>query len=155
MKLQEALSKASEVYYRLKPYCQKIEVAGSIRRQKAEVRDIDLVLIPDDLGKLSYEIGHLGMPILQGKKLTRINFNGTQLDIYYATPKTWATLLLIRTGSKENNIRLCSQARSLGMKLKANGDGIIGKDGQLIPIESEEQIYEILGLKYREPWERR
>jgi DNA polymerase/3'-5' exonuclease PolX len=40
------------------------------------------------------------------------------------------------------------------MKLKANGDGIIGKDGQLIPMESEKQIYDILKLPYQEPWER-
>jgi DNA polymerase/3'-5' exonuclease PolX len=155
MKLEEALRVANEVYYRLKPYCEKIIVAGSIRRQKAEVRDIDIVLIPNNPGKLSQEIDRLGPPIMDGEKLRRFEYNGTQVDLYYATQETWATLLLIRTGSKENNIRLCSRARRLGMKLKANGDGIIGKDGQLIQIESEQQIYEILGLKYQEPWERR
>jgi len=40
------------------------------------------------------------------------------------------------------------------MKLKANGDGIVDVDGQLIPIESEEQVYNILRLPYQEPWER-
>lgn len=140
---------------RLKPHCKEIEVVGSIRRQKPEVRDIDFVLIPSNAGQLSQEIDRLGPPIMDGEKLRRINYNGTQVDIYYATPQTWATLLLIRTGSKENNIRLCSRARRLGMKLKANGDGIIGKDGQLIPIESEKQIYDILKLPYQEPWERK
>jgi len=154
MKLQEAQSIANEVYYRLKPHCEKIVVAGSIRRQKAEIRDIDLVLIPANLGLLSQEINRLGPPVLDGEKLRRVNFNGTQVDIYYANQKTWATLLLIRTGSKENNIRLCSRARSLGMKLKANGDGVIDVDGKLIPIESEEQVYKVLKLPYQEPWKR-
>lgn len=156
MKLAEAQRIANEVYYQLKPHCQreKIEVVGSIRRLKPEIKDVDIVLIPSNPGMLSQEIDRLGPPIMDGEKLRRINYNGTQVDLYYATPRTWATLLFIRTGSTGNNIRLCSRARRLGMKLKANGDGIIGKDGQLIPIESEKQIYEILGLKYQEPWER-
>lgn len=154
MKLQEALMLADEVMERLQPHCQRIEVAGSVRRQKSEVKDIDFVLIPSNPGSLSQEIDRLGLPILGGEKLRRVSYKGTQVDLYYATPQTWATLLLIRTGSKENNIRLCSRARRLGMKLKANGDGIIGKDGQLIPIESEEQVYDILGLPYKEPWQR-
>ena len=154
MKLQEALAIANEAYHRLKPHCEKIIVAGSIRRQKAVVRDIDIVLIPSNPGLLSYEIDRLGPPIKDGEKLRRVNFNGTKVDIYYANPKTWATLLLIRTGSKKNNIRLCSRAQSLGMKLKANGDGIIDVDGKLIEIESEEQVYKVLGLPYQEPWQR-
>ena len=154
MKLAEAQSIFNEIFYRLKPYCERIEVVGSIRRLKPEVGDIDIILIPADAWELDKEIDRLGPPIADGEKLRRVEYNGTQVDIYYATPKTWSTLLLIRTGSKENNIQLCSQARSLGMKLKANGDGIIDVGGQLIPIESEEQVYKILGLKYQEPWER-
>jgi len=154
MKLQEALEIANEVYCRIKPHCEKIEVAGSIRRLKPEVKDIDIVLIPDNSGKLSQEIDRLGPPIVDGEKLKRVEYEGTQVDLYYATPETWATLLLIRTGSVQNNIRLCLRARSLGMKLKANGDGIVDVDGQLIPIESEEQVYNILRLPYQEPWER-
>ena len=154
MNLKEAQAKADEVYQRLKPHCKKIEVADSVRRLKAEVKNIVFVLIPSNFGKLSQEIDRLGPPIMDGDKLRRVEYNGTQVDLYYATPENWATLLLIRTGSTGNNIRLCSRARRLGMKLKANGDGIIGADGQLIPIESEEQIYEILELPYQEPWER-
>jgi len=36
------------------------------------------------------------------------------LDVYIATPDAWATLLLIRTGSKEHNIRMCMRARIMG-----------------------------------------
>lgn len=154
MKLQEAQSIANEVYYRLKPYCEKIIVAGSIRRQKAEVRDIDIVLVPSKPWDLMHAVLDLGSSSVAGEKLRRVEYNGTQVDIYYATPKSWATLLLIRTGSKENNIRLCSRARNLGMKLKANGDGVIDVDGKLILIESEEQVYKVLKLPFKEPWER-
>lgn len=154
MKLKEAQAIANEVSRKLSPYCERIETAGSIRRQKPEVRDIDIVLVPSKLWDLNQAILNLGPSHVAGEKLKRVNYNGKQIDIYYATENTWVTLLLIRTGSTENNIRLCKRARSLGMKLKANGDGIIGKDGQLIKIESEEQIYSILKLPYQKPGER-
>ena len=154
MKLKEAMGIANEVYYRLKPYCQKIVVVGSIRRQKDNVRDIDIVLVPANPWELNRTISALGPSSVAGEKMKRVSYKGTQVDVYSATPENWGTLLLIRTGSKENNIRLCKQAKRLGMKLKANGDGVIGKDGRLIPIESEEQIYQVLRLPYQQPWER-
>lgn len=154
MKLQEALMLANEVMERLWPHCQHIEVAGSMRRQKAEVKDIDFVLIPSNPGQLSHEIDHLGLPVLDGEKLRRINYKGAQVDLYYATPQTWATLLLIRTGSVKSNIRLCSLAKKRGWHLAASGDGLFNEKGERIAGDSEESIYEALGLEYKEPWQR-
>lgn len=154
MKLQESLMLADEVMARLKPHCQRIEVVGSIRRQKAEVKDIDLVLIPLNAGSLSQEIDHLGPPVLDGEKLRRVNYQGAQVDLYYATPETWATLLLIRTGSVQSNIRLCSLAKKRRWHLAANGNGLFNEKGERIAGDSEESIYQALGLRYQEPWER-
>lgn len=50
MKLQEAIMIASAVYNRLRPHCKQLEVAGSVRRKKPEVNDIDFVLIPSNPG---------------------------------------------------------------------------------------------------------
>ena len=52
MDLGEAQKIANEVVNQLSPYCDKVEIAGSIRRQKPTVNDIDIVLIPRDLGNL-------------------------------------------------------------------------------------------------------
>jgi len=155
MKLEEALKIISEVYYRLKPHCEKIEIAGSIRRQKPEVKDIDIVLIPRDVVKLAQAVDSLGPHTINGAKIKRASYKGTQIDIYYATPEIWATLLLIRTGSKENNIRLCSAAKRKGWKLCASGNGLFNEKGDKMAGDSEESIYKALGLKYQEPWERR
>ncbi|GAI77874.1 unnamed protein product, partial [marine sediment metagenome] len=143
-----------EVMGRLGPYCHCIEVVGSIRRQKDEIRDIDIVLIPANPGQLSQEIDRLGSPIKDGEKLRRVNYKGTQVDIYYATLQTWATLLLIRTGSKLSNICLCSLAKKKGWHLAANGDGLFNENRERVAGDSEESIYEALGLEYKEPWER-
>jgi len=158
MKLENAKKIADVVIKRLSPYCQKIEVAGSIRRRKAIVHDIDIVLIPSDPWNLEGEMLALARPFqpkMSGEKLKRFDYNGAQVDLYYATAETWATLLLIRTGSKENNIRLCSRAKELGWHLAASGDGLFNEKGERIAGDSEESIYGALGLPYQRPEERR
>ena len=155
MELEKAKTIANEVINRLSPYCQKIEVAGSIRRHKPTVRDIDIVLIASDPWNLSHEIMGLGPSSLRGDKLKRVTYKGVQVDLYHATPETWATLLLIRTGSKENNIRLATLAKKKGWHLAASGDGLFNEKGQRVAGDSEESIYEALGLLWQEPYERR
>ncbi len=108
MNLERAQRIAGEVVKRLSPYCQKIEVVGSIRRQKATVRDIDMVLIASDPWNLHHEIMGMGQVRMSGMKIMRVMVGSVQVDLYIASPETWATLLLIRTGSAENNIRLAS-----------------------------------------------
>ena len=154
MQLEVAKKIAEEVLKRLSCYCQRIEVAGSIRRQKPVVNDIDIVLLPSDLWNLYHEIMGLGSVRMSGTKIQRVLHNGTQIDIYFASPETWATLFLIRTGSKENNIRLCSIAKKKGWHLAASGDGLFDENGKRIAGDSEESIYQALDLPWQEPWER-
>ena len=158
MELEVAQKIATEVIERLSPYCQKIETAGSIRRRKAIVHDIDLVLIPSDAWNLEGEVLALASPFhpkMSGEKLKRFDYNGAQVDLYYATPQTWATLLLIRTGSAKNNIRLCSRAKDMGWHLAASGDGLFNEKGERIAGDSEISIYNALGLPFQRPEERR
>lgn len=156
--LERAEKMAEAIVKRLSPYCKKIEIAGSIRRQKAIVHDIDIVLIPSDPWNLEQEVKELARPFapkLNGNKLKRFNVVGeVQIDLYYASPETWATLLLIRTGSAENNIRLCSIAKKRGWHLAASGDGLFNEEGQRVAGDSEESIFRMLGIKYLPPEKR-
>ena len=157
MELERAQKIANIVLCRLAPYCKRIEVAGSIRRRKPFPRDIDLVLIPSDPWNLEHEIRELARPFtpkLSGEKLKRFNYNDTQIDLYFADEKTWATLLLIRTGSAENNIRLATLAKKKGWRLAASGDGLFNETGERIAGDTERSIYEALELPWQEPWER-
>lgn len=173
MELKVALAIASEVIERLKPYCKKnrtgsslICVVGSIRRQKPTVHDIDIVLIPSDPWGLNTEIQVMGAPYqphiaARGPKIQRLVYKGAQVDIYMATEQTWATLILIRTGSKENNIRLCMLAKSKGLILHADGSGLFkldvqGCEGKEVRLagDTEHSIYEALGLPFQRPEER-
>jgi len=160
MRLEEALTIAEKVKESLSPYCEKLEIAGSIRRRKPVVHDIDIVLIekPQAALILSSLIASIGRMDLNGDKLKRLwygdNLPAISIDIYIATPATWATLLLIRTGSKENNIRLATIAKRKGWHLKASGDGLFDDKGHRIAGETEQSIYEALGIPYQEPQDR-
>ncbi len=157
MPLEQAKEIAQKIVTRLKPYCHRIEIAGSIRRQRPFIGDIDIVLIPSDPWNLEAEVLALARPFqpkVSGEKLKRFDYKGAQIDLYYASPETWATLLLIRTGSKESNIRLCTLAKRKGWHLAASGDGLFDDTGKRVAGDTEESIYKALGLPFQRPEER-
>ncbi|MBA7709038.1 DNA polymerase/3'-5' exonuclease PolX [subsurface metagenome] len=152
--LERAEKIAAAVVKRLSPYCQRIEVAGSVRRRVEWVNDIDFVLIPSDPWNLHHEIKGMGQVRMSGKKIMRVMVGEVQVDVYVASEETWATLLLIRTGSAENNIRLCSIAKKMGWHLAASGDGLFNEKGERIAGDTEFSIFNTLGLPYQRPEER-
>lgn len=158
MRLEEAKTIADRVKETLAPHCERIEIAGSIRRAKPMVNDIDIVLIekPEAALMMNGLLFNMGIVKLNGPKIKRVYLpeRNISVDIYIATPAAWATLLLIRTGSKENNIRLCSLARRKGYHLEASGGGLFDESGTRIAGDTEESIYEALGVPYQEPKER-
>jgi DNA polymerase (family 10) len=158
MKIEEAKLIAERVKQTLRPYCDRIEIAGSIRRQKPIVNDIDLVIIekPCALLSLATLLFTMGVLKINGPDIKRLHLpnDNITLDIYIATPLTWSTLLLVRTGSKENNIRLATIAKRKGWQLKANGDGLFDEVGKRIAGDTEQSIYQALGVPYQEPHRR-
>jgi DNA polymerase (family 10) len=154
MELQYAQKLAQEIIPQIRPCCEQIEVAGSIRRKKSEVRDIDIVLIPKPLHwhriiatlqrKMDAKV------VKRGDSVAQLIIKNVNVDLYVATPQTWGALLLIRTGSAEHNIKLSKLAISMGMKLTHSG---LTKDGKVIA-STEKEIFEALGLNYVEPKER-
>ncbi len=153
MELERARKIAGEIVERLSPYCSRIEVAGSIRREKSIVRDIDIVLIPYDPWNLSLMVAGLGPAKVMGDKLKRINYNGVQVDLYYATEKTWGMTLLVRTGSAAHNIKLAARAKKMGLHFSV-ARGIENENGVVIASLTEEEVLNALGLDYIPPEER-
>lgn len=104
----------------LEPYCIRIEIAGSIRREKEIVGDIEIVCIPKPYetglftsgiasvvnqwekvkGELEYGKSKYTQRVLPGK-LTGFDDKRITLDLFFAEPGNWGTILAIRTGSAE------------------------------------------------------
>ena len=95
-------------------------------------------------------------PVRDGEKIKAFTATktGIPVDLYVASRDTFPTLFLIRTGSKNHNIKLAMRARELGMKLRASGDGIEDADGAPLRIESEEDIFRLLQVPYVSPDQR-
>lgn len=165
MNLEEAGILADRIVHCIQGLCDygKIQVVGSIRRKRPEVHDIDIVLIPQSwmwtviIQRLKNEMYATvvkgGQP---GQQLATLKIptgkGSAQVDIYKARPKTWGVLLLIRTGSTQHNIAMCSRAQQMGMMLSAK-DGVI-KDGKVIASRSEEEIFKALKMDFVPPEER-
>lgn len=168
---------AEDLVSELSGFCDRIEIAGSLRRRKHAVNDIDLVVIPKFIQVQDESL--FGEPVRENlleKKLSQLcligqldlEANGSKIkrflktvdgdtipiDVYIANEQTWWTLLLIRTGSRNHNIKLAKRAMDLHMHLKADGSGLLAPGGTLIPIHREEEIFRHLGLAYRPPEER-
>ena len=167
---QIAIAVARKIVDELRPACDRIEVAGSLRRGNNTVHDIDIVLLPEEprkgfsLGTSTFLEGLIAQLVARGSltpvrgkdkiKCFVATKTGIPVDVYVAKRETWATLLLIRTGSKEHNIKLAQRAKELGMKLRASGDGIERANGDLMRANSEEEIFGLLGLPYVSPEQR-
>jgi DNA polymerase (family X) len=173
LNLEDAKFLAEKVCLVLQPLCDEIEVAGSVRRGKSEVGDVDIVALPKavDLpgglcgvvkvdpstvwkNLIPKALVKSGLKLeVSGKELHRFSFpSGLQVDVYRARPETWGVILLIRTGSKEHNVKLCTLARSKGLMLSAS-QGVI-ENHNIVACRTEEGIFSALGLKFVEPKDR-
>jgi DNA polymerase/3'-5' exonuclease PolX len=187
--LEIAREHAQQLVQLLLPLCERIEIAGSIRRGKEMVKDIDLVVIPKMTSKTTLfeptkieetefhatlattmQLTADGPSIIRGTMPLMASWDfdprrSIDVDVYIAKPESWATLLLIRTGSAEHNIWMCARARACGGKLHADGSGL-EVPGQYDPIaqrtennqvlrpKTEEEIFKALGIPMPAPNQR-
>jgi DNA polymerase/3'-5' exonuclease PolX len=153
-KLAQAIKAAVEAH------CDKIEIAGSIRRQKPKVHDIDFVVVAktdSDWQRINEVLRRLkAKPNCSGNQLKKAYMpcqSGLfQVDFYRAKPSTFGIHLLIRTGSADHNMWLAGYAISKGMRLKYS-EGLI-KDVVPIAGEDEKGVFSALGLSCPLPTER-
>ena len=160
LNLKEAQSLACQFKAVVEPQCERLEVAGSIRRQKSKVHDIDFVVVAKsdaEWQKISDKLKHLkAKPNCSGNSVIKAFVpcsNGLfQVDFYRAKPSTFGIHLLVRTGSAEHNMWLASYAISKGMRIRYS-EGLI-KEGSVIAGETEKGVFEALSLPYPLPSER-
>ena len=132
------------------------EVAGSYRRGKSSVGDIDVVTTesPDRLNPRLRAIADA--VIDAGDRKTSLRILGKRVDVRFSKPRQFGSMLLYLTGSKAFNIKLREIAISRGYKL--NEYGIEDRsDGSLWEFSTEAELLSFLGLDYvvpelREDW---
>jgi DNA polymerase/3'-5' exonuclease PolX len=158
--LKETERIAAQVKAAVETLCDRIEVAGSIRRQKSKVHDIDFVVVTKtdaEWQKINEKLKHLkAKPNCSGNSVIKAFLpcpNGLfQVDFYRAKPSNFGIHMLVRTGSAEHNVWLAGLAISKGMRIKYS-EGLI-KDNNVIAGETEKGVFEALGLSCPLPSER-
>ena len=161
MNLEEAEEAARYCLSKLTPVSERIEVVGSIRRRRPQVRDVDILLIPGkDLISFRETLAELfGLLTADGEKIKRGTVTAyefaleVQVDLYIADEKNFECLKLVRTGSASHNLRLASLAKSKKMKLHASGLGLTNEKNEIVASD-ERGIFDALGVPYLKPEDR-
>jgi DNA polymerase/3'-5' exonuclease PolX len=166
MQLSEALIIANKYKAHLAPFCDRIEIAGSIRRQKPEVKDIELVAIPiQQVARIDLFSGVQTQPVpgfiqtvnmwhkikgeATGKYTQRSLVEGINLDLFIATRLNWGLIFAIRTGSVDYSHHVLANGwTKLGYKSEG---GILRRDGHLTIVKEEADLFNLLGIPYVEP----
>lgn len=134
---------------------QRCEVAGSYRREKETVGDIDILAISDTPAVIADAVAKLDVVrnvVAHGD--TKVSFdlhNGLRVDVRFVIPEQWGAALLYFTGSKEHNIAMRKVAIQKGWKLNEYG---LYNGEEVVAQETEPEIYDALGLRFYEPTER-
>jgi len=141
-------------YMRDNDAVRRVEVAGSARRRKETVGDLDVLVSTNDPEKVTDHF--VSMPPIvrilgQGPtKSTVVLKNMLQVDLRVIPPESYGAALQYFTGSKDHNVNL----RTIGVKagLKLNEYGLYNREtDELIAAEEEETIYESMGMKWMPP----
>lgn len=138
------------------PSVQRLEVAGSLRRRKEVVKDIDLVASSRDPAALMDAFVHWdGVQRViahGGTKSSVLTAAGMNCDLRVVSDTEFPYALHHFTGSKEHNTALRSRAQQMGMKMNEYGLFRFTKSGErLIACKTEADIFARLGLDAIEP----
>ena len=167
----------------LAPACERIIIAGSLRREKPTVGDIELLYIPTvrpepnpdslfgDLIEVNYadrviarleKNGTLGRRLSsnghtafgQKNKLMVYLPTGIPVDLFSTTAEAWFNYLVCRTGPAESNVAICDAAIERRMQWAPYGIGFVRPNLPPLVVHSERDVFEFVGLPYLEPNQR-
>lgn len=169
MKLSKAKIIADKYVNLLQPFCERIEIAGSVRRLKPEVKDVEIVCIPKEViividmfnkeGVRSLDFTALvgQWNIIKGKvstgKYIQIKLpENINLDLFICKKDNWGLIYAIRTGSAAYSHKVLAVGWvKAGFK---SIDGMLHKDGSAVPVYEEEELFKLIGINYIEPEKR-
>ncbi|MDX9924095.1 MAG: hypothetical protein RBS48_04975 [Ignavibacteriaceae bacterium] len=164
MELKEAKSIALKLVSELEPVCERVEIAGSIRRKNSFVNDIEIVCIPkrESTGLFGGELAPVaGFASVINKykkikgdfdgKYTRRDLGEIEVDIFMCSSNNYGYIMAIRTGPSSFSHKVLAY----GWKKK----GLVGVEGMLynrtsgkpIAIREERELFRLIGLDYIPP----
>lgn len=136
------------------PGVRRIETAGSLRRRRATIGDLDLLAAVDDPDALFARLGRVSSVdrvLAAGTDKSSIVLSeGPQIDLMVCPPAAWGTHLVHLTGSAAHNVALRGRALDRGLSLSEKGFKDL-ETGKLILAAEEEEVYARLDLAWIPP----
>lgn len=133
----------------------KISVAGSVRRKKPDIGDVDILVVSDEPKKVTDVFINLPQVIkvwgVGDTKASVVLRDGFDVDLRIVPEESYGAAMQYFTGSKEHNIRLRKIAQEKGLKLNEYG---LFKGPKMIAGKTEEDIYRALGQPFLPPEKR-
>ncbi|HEY6107004.1 MAG TPA: PHP domain-containing protein, partial [Anaeromyxobacteraceae bacterium] len=153
--LHRALSWAEAMLARLRavPGVERAEAAGSLRRRKETVGDLDLLVGAADAGPVMRTFA--GLPevaslLAEGPTRSSARLRGgLRADLRVVPPGSFGAALHYFTGSKSHNIAL--RTRAVRMGLKVSEYGVFDRRGRRLGGASEEEVFRAVGLPFIPP----
>lgn len=137
--------------------CEKIEVAGSFRRKRETVGDIDILVIsskPEEVMEAFTNFPEVDTVTGKGSTKSTIFLKaGLDADLRVVEKESFGAALLYFTGSKDHNVRIRKLGIAKGLTLSEYGlyKGTAANKGDIVAAESEEAVYEAIGLDFVPP----
>ncbi|WP_204016749.1 DNA polymerase/3'-5' exonuclease PolX [Sphaerimonospora thailandensis] len=130
---------------------ERIAYAGSLRRMRETIGDIDILAVgPPSLMDLFARQPYVTEVIAKGERKTSVRTDrGLQVDLRVVPAESWGAAMIYFTGSKEHNVRIREMAVKKGWKLSEYG--LFDGEDHLIVSETEEDVYDALGMRWIPP----
>ena len=155
MLLDEATALGEHVlgFIRDRAECEEAELAGSLRRQKETIGDLDIVAASSDgktLADAFASAPFVDEVLAHGPSKVFIKCGGVEVDLRIVEPEAYGSLLHHFTGSQAHNVVLRERAVKMGVNISEYGLAQAGTQ-RYEPVASEAELYSRLGLSYIPP----
>lgn len=157
---------AQHIVKKLAPHCERIEIAGSLRRGREMIGDIEIVALPQpirdlfenkarDVTYLDAFLAEKGVQFAKnGRKYKQFAYGAHTVDLFLpAGPEQWGSIFTIRTGSHDFNMWVM-QKRAPAVGVKFRGGLIYGRGGTLLSTPEETDVFDALQLPWIPPQHR-
>lgn len=167
---QAALEVAQALGTSLSSVCERVLIAGSLRRCKKEVGDLELVVIPkyesvtDMFGEVCGRRSLLDAALTDiaprrtkdGERYKAFTWEGMSVDLFIASVETWACVSTIRTGSADFTHWLVTSRRNGGgcPSYLSFREGRLWINSTPVPLPDERTLFEMLEQPWIEPVDR-
>ncbi len=160
--LAQALDIAGGLIQQLEPHCEVIGLAGSIRRQRPTIGDIEIVCVPKPYDASPLFASGLATVVNQWPKVRgelpcrytqRLLPEGIPLDLFMVHPDGYGLQRAIRTGSADW-CRTVLAPTWVRAGFHSEGGLLRRADGSVVPTRTEPELFGLIGLRWVEPQDR-